>query len=74
MNRSAVPEAEVSDPEPWFIFNDFVVQNISEEEALSFPSTWKVGVQWGSTCCMLTRGYCRSQLFFIWSVSMSVSV
>ncbi|KAG9034379.1 poly(A)-specific ribonuclease [Tulasnella sp. JGI-2019a] len=27
---------------PWYLFNDFVVQNISEEEALSFPSTWKV--------------------------------
>lgn len=38
-----VPEAEISDPEPWFIFNDFSVQNISEEEALSFPSSWKVG-------------------------------
>ncbi|KAH9923924.1 exonuclease-domain-containing protein [Epithele typhae] len=37
-----VPEAEISDPEPWFIFNDFVVQNISEDEALSFPSGWKV--------------------------------
>ncbi|KAI0648291.1 ubiquitin carboxyl-terminal hydrolase-domain-containing protein [Trametes meyenii] len=38
-----VPEAEESqDPEPWFIFNDFLVQNMTEEEALSFPSTWKV--------------------------------
>ena len=37
-----MPEAEVSDPEPWFIFNDFAVQNITEEEALSVPSTWKV--------------------------------
>ncbi|KZT11602.1 cysteine proteinase [Laetiporus sulphureus 93-53] len=27
---------------PWYIFNDFVVRNISEEEALSFPSNWKV--------------------------------
>lgn len=27
---------------PWYLFNDFVVQNISEEEALSFPGTWKV--------------------------------
>ena len=32
----------MSDPEPWFIFNDFAVQNITEEEALSVPSTWKV--------------------------------
>ncbi|RPD59176.1 hypothetical protein L226DRAFT_488705 [Lentinus tigrinus ALCF2SS1-7] len=37
-----VPEAEESDPEPWFIFNDFAVQNITEEEALSIPSNWKV--------------------------------
>jgi hypothetical protein len=29
---------------PWFLFNDFVVHNISEDEALSFPSTWKVCV------------------------------
>ncbi|KAG8872977.1 poly(A)-specific ribonuclease [Tulasnella sp. 331] len=26
---------------PWYLFNDFVVQNISEEEALNFPSAWK---------------------------------
>ena len=37
-----MPEAEESDPEPWFIFNDFAVQNITEEEALSIPSGWKV--------------------------------
>ncbi|KAG6814297.1 hypothetical protein H0H92_013422 [Tricholoma furcatifolium] len=39
-----VPEAD-GRPElqsPWFIFNDFVVRNISEEEALSFPGRWKV--------------------------------
>lgn len=47
--NDAVPEAE-SQPHlksPWFLFNDFVVRNISEEEALSFPSTWKV------SCCYL---------------------
>ena len=38
----SVPEAEESDPEPWFIFNDFAVQNITESEALSIPSGWKV--------------------------------
>ena len=38
----SVPEAEESDPEPWFIFNDFAVQNITESEALSIPSSWKV--------------------------------
>ncbi|KAI0781364.1 ubiquitin carboxyl-terminal hydrolase-domain-containing protein [Trametes elegans] len=38
-----VPEAEASqDPEPWFIFNDFLVQNLTEDEVLSFPSDWKV--------------------------------
>jgi hypothetical protein len=40
----AVPEAENRDDllSPWFVFNDFSVQNISEEEALSFPGKWKV--------------------------------
>lgn len=39
-----VPEAEGRPnlKSAWFLFNDFVVRNISEEEALSFPSTWKV--------------------------------
>ncbi|KAG5646693.1 hypothetical protein DXG03_002683 [Asterophora parasitica] len=39
-----VPEAEDRDDlqSPWFLFNDFVVRNISEEEALSFPDKWKV--------------------------------
>lgn len=41
-----MPEADdSSDPiaeGPWFIFNDFVVRNISEQDALSFPGTWKV--------------------------------
>ncbi|EMD34423.1 hypothetical protein CERSUDRAFT_117294 [Gelatoporia subvermispora B] len=40
------PEASVSqEPDtqsPWFLFNDFVVRNISEQEALSFPGSWKV--------------------------------
>ncbi|EED81049.1 predicted protein, partial [Postia placenta Mad-698-R] len=43
---STVPEEEQpQDPEtdgPWYIFNDFVVHNISEEEALSIPGSWKV--------------------------------
>lgn len=40
-----VPEAEDREDllSPWFVFNDFSVQNISEEEALSFPGKWKVG-------------------------------
>jgi len=41
-----VPEAEISpDAEnagPWYIFNDFSVRNITEEEALSFPASWKI--------------------------------
>lgn len=38
-----VPEAE-NQPDikgPWYLFNDFVVWNITEEEALSFPGIWK---------------------------------
>jgi len=27
---------------PWFVFNDFAVRNVSEEEALNFPDLWKV--------------------------------
>jgi len=39
-----IPEAEGQDGllSPWFVFNDFSVQNISEEEALTFPGKWKV--------------------------------
>lgn len=39
-----VPEAEGRDDleSPWFVFNDFVVRNISEQEALGFPDKWKV--------------------------------
>ncbi|KAI6007843.1 ubiquitin carboxyl-terminal hydrolase-domain-containing protein [Pisolithus marmoratus] len=38
-----VPEAEPATitKGPWYLFNDFVVRNISEEEALSVPSSWK---------------------------------
>ncbi|KAF7353663.1 PAN2-PAN3 deadenylation complex catalytic subunit PAN2 [Mycena venus] len=38
-----VPEAEgrTDLASPWFIFNDFAVQNITEAEALSFPGAWK---------------------------------
>ena len=43
-SSAAVPEAEDIEGSfsPWFVFNDFSVQNISEEEALSFPGKWKV--------------------------------
>ncbi|KAE9386325.1 PAB-dependent poly(A)-specific ribonuclease subunit PAN2 [Gymnopus androsaceus JB14] len=40
-----VPEAEGREDEgvsPWYIFNDFVVRNVSEQEALSFPGRWKI--------------------------------
>lgn len=44
-----VPEEEDQhDPEgsePWYLFNDFTVRNISEDEALSFPANWKVRVE-----------------------------
>lgn len=26
----------------WFLFNDFMVQRVPEDEALSFPGKWKV--------------------------------
>ncbi|KAK4703268.1 PAB-dependent poly(A)-specific ribonuclease subunit 2, partial [Phenoliferia sp. Uapishka_3] len=29
-------------PGKWYLFNDFLVKPISEEEALSYPSTWKL--------------------------------
>lgn len=39
-----VPEAERRKDlsSPWFLFNDFLVKNISENEALSFQDKWKV--------------------------------
>ncbi|KAJ8496912.1 hypothetical protein ONZ45_g12250 [Pleurotus djamor] len=38
-----VPEAErkSDNSSPWFLFNDFSVKNIPENEALSFPNKWK---------------------------------
>jgi hypothetical protein len=39
---SSVPDAEGQEDSPWFVFNDFVVRNVTEEEALSFPDKWKV--------------------------------
>ena len=42
-----VPGSE-QDPEyisPWFVFNDFAVRNVSEEEALNFPDMWKASLQ-----------------------------
>lgn len=41
-----VPESERSFDQhhdhSWYLFNDFVVCGITEEEALSIPSSWKV--------------------------------
>ncbi|KZV99079.1 hypothetical protein EXIGLDRAFT_739011 [Exidia glandulosa HHB12029] len=39
-----VPEAEGRDDlaGPWHLFNDFVVKNVTEEEALRFPGKWKI--------------------------------
>lgn len=34
------PQSETDSP--WYIFNDFTVQNVSENEALSFSGPWKV--------------------------------
>lgn len=38
-----VPDAETTADTkgPWYLFNDFAVRNISEEEALSCPGAWK---------------------------------
>jgi hypothetical protein len=43
LTSTIVPEDELDGEydSPWFAFNDFMVQNISEEEALSFPGKWK---------------------------------
>jgi PAB-dependent poly(A)-specific ribonuclease subunit 2 len=37
-----VDELDADATSPWFVFNDFLVTNVSEEEALSFPDDWKV--------------------------------
>ncbi|KAH9999109.1 PAB-dependent poly-A-specific ribonuclease subunit PAN2 [Russula vinacea] len=53
-----VPEAEHREDllSPWFVFNDFSVQNISEKEALSFPGKWKV-----PAILYLERADCQGQ-------------
>lgn len=43
----------------WYLFNDFSVREIHEEEALSFPGTWKV-----PTVLYFERVDTRSQLDF----------
>ncbi|KAI0933597.1 hypothetical protein AcW1_005383 [Taiwanofungus camphoratus] len=57
-----VPEAEdLQHENPWFIFNDFVVRNISEEEALGIPADWKV-----PAVLYLERVDLRHRLDFSW--------
>lgn len=59
-----VPDSE-QDPEnisPWFVFNDFAVRNVSEEEALNFPDLWKASPEtfYEVTWCHVNRtGTCH---------------
>lgn len=39
----AVSSEEATPGGSWHLFNDFLVKPISEDEALSFPGSWKVG-------------------------------
>jgi hypothetical protein len=70
-----VPGSE-EDPEhtsPWFVFNDFAVRNVSEEEALNFPDLWKASpsaVYWanqshlngtGTRCPLPGEGGCEGE-------------
>ena len=36
--KEELPEGAIS---PWYLFNDFLVRNVTEEEALAFPGVWK---------------------------------
>ena len=65
-----VPEAEGGHhlESPWFVFNDFVVRNVSEEEALSFPGRWKVSRNSDLECRDVDS--LRSQPSFIWNESI----
>ena len=63
----AVPDAESSDDPaaegPWFIFNDFVVRNISEQDALSVPGAWKVRIS--TSHVERVSQTCRCQQYYI---------
>ena len=52
---AAVPEAEGSSS-PWYLFNDFLVRNITQEEALTFQDGWKV-------CSLKSLLHCVISLF-----------
>jgi hypothetical protein len=41
----AVLNQESDATSPWYMFNDFVVKNLSEEEVFSFKELWKVRFQ-----------------------------
>lgn len=42
MTSVPVDELDQDAASPWFIFNDFLVTNVSEREALSFAGGYKV--------------------------------
>lgn len=37
-------EEDDEEEDGWYLFNDFAVRRVSEDEALSFPGKWKVRV------------------------------
>lgn len=44
LSDPSINDEEGSEPGVWYLFNDFVVKQISEEEALSFPGKWKASM------------------------------
>src|ERR1700733_13381890 len=71
-----VPEAESRSDlsSPWFVFNDFSVRNISEEEALSFPSKWNVCILSCFIGYLPLTCHTRSQPFYTLNGLMSATV
>lgn len=61
---AVVPEEEDMDANddshsPWYLFNDFSVKNISEQEALGFPGAWKVSIHRSVIAnCLVDAGSC----------------
>ena len=67
-----VPDSELDSEysSPWFIFNDFVVQNVSEQDVLSFPGKWKVqyaSPNVRSVALMPSRRFLRSSTWNEWT-------
>lgn len=58
----SVPASD-GDPSGWHIFNDFLVRPIGEDEALSFPATWKASQKTCLRSQMLIRS-CRFRQYF----------